>query len=123
MELAARLAATEMARTGVAPAAALGVEAVAARVSFEAMRDRALTYFAPVAQFPGFARAVAATLAELRLRDVTPLDAQGGPMRDVAELARRFERQLEEAKVADRAALLGLATRAVGQGVLEPLGR
>ena len=125
MELAVRLAATEMARLGVAPAASLGVEAVAARVSFQAMRDRALTYFAPVAQFPGFARALAATLAELRLGGVTPraLDARDGPARDVAELARRFERQLEEAKVADRAALLALAARAVGQGALEPLGR
>ena len=125
MELAVRLAATEMARLGVAPAAALGVEAVAARVSFEAMRDRALTYFAPVAQFPGFARALAATLAELRLGDVAPraLHALDGPGRDVAELARRFERQLEDAKVADRAALLALAARAVAQGALEPLGR
>lgn len=125
MELAVRLAATEMARLGVAPAATLGVEAVAARVSFEAMRDGALTYFAPVAQFPGFARALAATLAELRLGDVTPraLDARDGPGRDVAELARRFERQLEDAKVADRAALLAFAARAVAQGALEPLGR
>jgi len=125
LELAARLAATEMARLGVAPAAALGVEAVAARVSFEATRDGALTYFAPVAQFPGFARALASTLAELRLGEVGPraLDALDGPARDVAELARRFERQLEEAKVADRAALLALAARAVGRGALEPLGR
>ena len=78
MELAARLAATEMALLGVAPAASLGDEALAARVSFEAMRDRALTYFAPVAQFPGFARALAATLAELRLGGVDPGALDGG---------------------------------------------
>src|SRR5881409_3909705 len=50
-QLAVRFAAEEMARLGVAPATALGAEAVAARVSFEALRERALAYFAPVARF------------------------------------------------------------------------
>ncbi len=39
-QLAVRFAAEEMARLGVAPATALGAEAVAARVSFEALRER-----------------------------------------------------------------------------------
>ena len=122
-QLAVRLAAAEMARLGVAPATALGAEAVAARVSFEALRERALGYFAPVARFPGFARALAATLGELRLGGVVPgaLDKLDGPARDVAELARRFEAQLEEGKVADRAALLAIATRALEGDSLEPL--
>ena len=113
-QAAVRLAAPEMARLAVAPASALGVEAVAARVSFEAARDRALGYFAPVARFPGFARALAATLAELRLGQVASgaLDALGGPGRDVAELARRYEGQLEAGKITDRAALFALATGA-----------
>src|SRR5207247_9238574 len=98
-QLAVRLAAAEMARLGVAPATALGAEAVAARVSFEALRERALGYFAPVARFPGFARALAATLGELRLSHVAPgtLETLDGPARDVAELARRFKGQLDEA--------------------------
>src|SRR3989442_8722734 len=114
-QLAVCFAAEEMARLGVAPATALGAEAVAARVSFEALRKHALGYFAPVARFPGFARALAATLGELRLGGVAPgaLDKLDGPARDVAELARRFEAQLEEGKVADRAALLAIATRAL----------
>src|SRR5262245_57957596 len=53
-QLAVRFAAAEMARLGMTPATALGAEAVAARVSFEALRERALAYFAPVARFPGF---------------------------------------------------------------------
>src|SRR5512138_3628243 len=123
MQLAVRLAAPEMARLGVAPATALGAEAVAARVSFEALRDRALGYFTPVARFPGFARALAATLGELRLGRVAPgaLATLEGPARDVAELARRFEGQLEGAKVADRAALLAIATRAAVGGALDLL--
>src|SRR5207247_2073533 len=40
IQLAVRFAAGEMARLAVAPATSLGVEAVAARVSFEAVRDR-----------------------------------------------------------------------------------
>jgi CRISPR/Cas system-associated exonuclease Cas4 (RecB family) len=122
VQLAVRLAAAEMARLGVAPANALGVEAVAARVSFETLRDEALRYFAPVARFPGFAAALAATLTELRRGGVSPgaLAKLDGPARDVAELARRFEAQLEQGKVADRAALLGIATRAV-EG--QPLAR
>src|SRR5437867_7283608 len=124
-QLAVRFAAEEMARLGVAPATALGAEAVAARVSFEALRERALAYFAPVARFPGFARALAATLGELRLGRVASgaLEKLDGPARDVAELARRFERQLEEAKVADRSALLAIATRAAAEGALGPLCR
>jgi len=125
MELAVRLATAELAPLGVAPATALGVEAVAARVTFEALREGALAYFTPVARFPGFARAVAATLGELRLAqvDTGALDGRDGPARDVAELARRFERQLEAAKLADRTHLLILAARAVAQGALEPLAR
>jgi ATP-dependent helicase/nuclease subunit B len=124
-QLAVRFAAAEMARLGVAPATALGTEAVAARVSFEALRERALAYFAPVAQFPGFARVLAATLGELRLGRVAPvaLEALDGPGRDVAELARRFEGQLEGAKVADRAALLAIATRAATGGAVDLLRR
>ena len=124
-QLAVRFAAAEMARLGVAPATALGVEAVAARVSFEALREGALAYFAPVARFSGFARALASTLAELRLGRVAPraLEALDGPARDVGELARRFERQLEGAKVADRAVLLAIATRAAVGGALDLLRR
>ena len=124
-QLAVRFAAAEMARLGVAPATALGAEAVAARVSFEALRDQALAYFAPVARFPGFARALAATLGELRLGHVAhgALETLDGPVRDVAELARRFEGQLDGAKVADRAALLAIATRAATGGALDPLRR
>src|SRR5262245_15150757 len=83
-QAAVRLAAAEMARRAVAPATTLGAEAVAARVSFEAARDRGLAYFAPVARFPGFARALATTLSELRLGQVEAgaLDALGEPGRD-----------------------------------------
>jgi ATP-dependent helicase/nuclease subunit B len=124
-QVAVRFAALELAGSALAPASGLGSEAVAARVSFEAARERALGYFEPVARLPGFARALAATLNELRLAGLAPsrLDAFDGPGRDVAELARRYEAELGAGGVADRAALLALATRAAQSGALDALRR
>jgi RecB family exonuclease len=124
-QLAARVAAAEMARRSVAPATPLGATALAARVSFEAVRDGALGYFTPVARFRGFARALGATLGELRTAglDSSRLEPFDAPARDVAELARRFEGQLEAGRIADRAALMGLAAGAVGEGALDSMRR
>src|SRR5262245_1792834 len=128
-QLAMRVAAAELARLGAAPATALGAQAIAARVSFEAAHAGALPYFAPVARLPGFARALAATLAELRLAGAAqPVPRAGsagaaGPAADVAELARRFEAQLDAAGIADRAAVLTVAARAAEAGALGPLGQ
>jgi CRISPR/Cas system-associated exonuclease Cas4 (RecB family) len=123
MQLVVRLAAAEMARLGVAPATALGAEAVAARTSFEALRERSLQYFEPVARFPGFARALAATLGELRRGGVGPgaLGPLGVSARDVEELARRFEEQLDAGNLADRAALLAMAARTHAAGAHDSL--
>jgi len=124
-QLAVRCAAADMATRGVAPTTALGAEALAARVTFEAVRDTALPYFAPVARFPGFAGALAATIAELRLARVgaATLAKADGAARDVGELLRRFESQLDDAKLADRTALLQLAAHAVGNDALDSLRR
>src|SRR5688572_6608025 len=69
-QLAARLAAPILAGQGLAPVTYLGSEAVAARAAFDAQRDAALQYFAPVAKTPGFPRALARTLQELRMAEV-----------------------------------------------------
>ncbi len=69
-QLAARVAANELAARGGAPASGLGHEAVAARAAFEAAHDEALEYFAPVSSTPGFPKALARTLLELRLAGV-----------------------------------------------------
>jgi hypothetical protein len=125
LQLAFRFAAADMARLGLAPATTLGAQAVAARVGFEALREGTLAYFAPVARFPGFARALSGTLHELRLGGVSAdmMRADHGPASDVAALARRFEERLETAKLADRAALLDLAARAARAGVLDSMRR
>src|SRR2546425_392506 len=124
-QLAVRFAAEEMARLGVAPATALGAEAIAARVSFEAVQEATLRYFAPVARFPGFPRALASTLGELRLAGVNPRDLArlGDAGRDVAELLQRFEEQLRLGGVSDASDLLRIATRSAEDDIVEPILR
>ena len=117
-QLAARLAASLLARDRVAPTTALGMQAVAARALFDATSDGSLTYFAPVASMPGFPRALARTLEELALAGVSaatlrPLTPVG---QDLAGLFERFEEQFEAAATVDRAAFLRTATRAAAEG-------
>lgn len=110
LQLAAALAAPGLAAAGLAPASTLGAEALAARVAFEARRDDAIPRLAPVAGYPGFSRALARTLEELRLAGVSPDALAHRPdTRDVGILLQRFQAALDDAKLADRARLLRLA--------------
>src|ERR1700683_3250859 len=63
------LAAETLADAGLAPADGLAAEAVAARAVFRLAPSGALTHFAPVLNLPGFSRALARTLLELRWND------------------------------------------------------
>ena len=106
-QLAARLAAPVLATRAMAPATYLGSEAVAARAAFDARREGELTYFGPVSDLPGFPRALARTLQELRLGQLgsEPLRHLrfGGP--DLAVLLDRFADQFAAASATDRATL------------------
>ena len=112
-QLAARLAAPVLADARLAPATYLGSEAVAARATFEAQRDGSLNYFGPVASTPGFPRALARTLQELRLAHVPSSSISVLPLggSDLAVLLERFEQQFSEASATDRATLFSAATR------------
>lgn len=114
-QLAARLAAPVLAAQGRAPVTFLGSEAVAARATFEAQRDDELQYFAPVARTPGFPRALARTLQELRLAGVHAGRLNGLPLggADLAVLLDRFDRQFAGAGATDRATLFDAATSAL----------
>ena len=67
--LAARYAAPVLARAGLVPVSGFALTAVAARAVHLLLTERALSYFAPVAERPGFPTAVARTLEELRMND------------------------------------------------------
>jgi CRISPR/Cas system-associated exonuclease Cas4 (RecB family) len=114
-QLAARLAALELAAREQAPTTALGHEAVATRAAFEARSKGALEYFSPVAGTPGFPKALARTLLDLRLAAV-PGGALAGLPRsgsDLAALLDRVDRLLNEAGASDRAALFEMAAKAL----------
>jgi ATP-dependent helicase/nuclease subunit B len=111
-------AATYIAENGLAPAAGLAAEAVAARTVFRMKGDARLAYFEPVFDRPGFPAALAHAIAELRLAGVTvaelrDLDERGAAL---AALLERFEAELREARLLDRAGILAAATAALATG-------
>ena len=123
-QLAARLAAPVLAARGMAPATYLGSEAVAARSVFDARRDGELSYFGPVSDLPGFPRALAKTLQELRLAQLGPRPLEnlpyGGP--DLAILFEKFEGQFSTASATDRATLFEAGGEGVGLTTAPPVG-
>jgi len=112
---AARIAVADLARQRLAPATILGTEATAARSSFEAARRGVLKYFLPVATRPGFSRALAATIAELRMAglDASEVAQLGEAGSDVSELMTEFQEQLANSRAVDHSQLFEIAFRAV----------
>lgn len=117
-QFARELAQPALAESGLAPLSGLGQEAVAARVTFGARSQGSIQYFAPVAGLPGFARALARTLRELRLAGTTPEQLQQGAAagRDLAVLLTAYEAELHERRLVDLAGLLELARDAAERG-------
>jgi ATP-dependent helicase/nuclease subunit B len=117
-QLASELALPRAAGRGLAPLNGLGREALAARVTHRLRTDGKLSYFDPVAAQPGFARALASTLDEVRMQGVSPVElAQAGaPGADLALLASLYAQELEERSLADAAVLFRLASEVADSG-------
>jgi ATP-dependent helicase/nuclease subunit B len=132
-ELAARSAAAYPAEGRRVPGTQAGAEAIAARAVFDALAAEELVYFEPVARMPGFPKALARTLHELRLAGIAgeslAADASGkaalegrgrsGPadgIADMGTLLSRVEAELARSGVDDRAALFRLAAGACRAG-------
>jgi len=116
-QLAAKTAILTLASDGLTSTTWLGTEAVAARVAFDATRDGSLSYFSAVSRTPGFPRALARTLQELRLagvrtRQLTPLPLAGP---DLADLLERIDTSFAAASTADRAELFRAAARTLAR--------
>lgn len=121
-QLAARIAAVDLARAGTAPATRLGVEAVATRAAFEAIERDELDYLRPIARLRTFGRTLAATLHDLRHADVpvarvSRLDSSGP---DLGVLAARYAQQLDQARLVDAPMLYRLAAAAAARDVARP---
>jgi ATP-dependent helicase/nuclease subunit B len=113
--LVAVLAAEPMASAGLAPAAGLALEAVAARTVFRLRGVSELGWFAPVLDLPGFPGALARTLTELRLNAVGAAELRGieGPGAALMLLLEQFARELRNSGLADRAGMIELAVGAL----------
>jgi ATP-dependent helicase/nuclease subunit B len=112
-ELVVDLAAPELLRRELIPVGRFVREALAARVTAEALQRGELTYLASVANFPGFPRALTTTFEELRLNNID-LDrlrecGESGP--DLARLLDAYTRELAERRLADHAMRVSLARR------------
>ncbi|MGE0816438.1 MAG: PD-(D/E)XK nuclease family protein [Vicinamibacterales bacterium] len=110
-ELATKLALPLLAERLVAPASALGTEAMVARASFDAAASGELTYLGPAATLPGFPRAAARTLGELQQAGI-PAGAvtaveRVGP--DLAVLAGRLAGQAARSGATGRADVMATA--------------
>jgi ATP-dependent helicase/nuclease subunit B len=121
VELAARLALTHLARRGTVPATALGSEAVAARVAFQALQEGALHYYRPVVGFPGFPGALTRTLDEVRLARIAPEALEAVAEGDLSRLLRGFADQLDAGRLHDLAGLLQAAAEAARADPAPPL--
>ena len=110
-EFVIQLSAAELNRRGLVPVGRFVREALAARVTAAALEDGRLTYFKPVARFPGFPRALTATFEELRLNAVALEElrvcGESGP--DLALLLEAYCRELRERQMADHATRVELA--------------
>jgi CRISPR/Cas system-associated exonuclease Cas4 (RecB family) len=112
-ELAMKLALPVLARQQRTPGGALGSEAIATRVAFEANAAGELGYFGPVADLPGFPRAATRTLSDLQLAGVardalSALDQAGS---DLAVLLQRADDEASRAGAVTRAELLACAAQ------------
>ena len=128
-ELAARATAIGVLGTERVPGTQAAAEAIAARAVFDATAAGELGYFAPVAKMPGFPKALARTIHELRLAGVSA-DRDLGARRiggstatsrhpatlDLGCLLARIETELAHAAIDDRAALFGAAAAAWRSG-------
>jgi hypothetical protein len=121
--LAVDLAEGPLARAGLTPLGGLSAEALVAR-AIHKLKAESIPYFHPVADTPGLARAVARTIAELRLEGVRPeqVAETGAPGRDLARMMALYEEELAERPAADFALLMRYAIAAAREGKHRLLG-
>lgn len=112
-QLAAELAVAHLSRDGRLPVTALGMEALVTRSVHGARQAGELDTFAPVAGLPGFPRALARTLYELRSAGVTAqaLAGVGGGGGDLGRLLDRYEDELASWSLVDPADVMAEARR------------
>src|SRR5262245_17377163 len=113
-QLAAAIAAPALAARGLIPLSRAGTDAIVARLVHRLRAEGGLGRYDAVSATPGFPRAVAGVIAELRVARV-PSDAVGSVALDLVPLIAAYEAELAEAGLADWPDVLMLATEAAGR--------
>lgn len=118
IQAAEELARPAMMEQHLGPLSRLGAEALSARVVHKLHDSGKLKYFSPVAKLPGFARALALTLSDLRLSHMVPesLDAQQAVTGELRLLLAEYQCELEERRLADLPLMLSLAVEFAQSG-------
>lgn len=113
-DLVMELAVPGLNRRALVPVGRFVREALAARVTAEAMGRGALEYLGPVASFPGFPRALTDTFEELRLNSMGAdrLRECGRSGADLARLLEAYAAELTARRFADHALRVVLALEA-----------
>lgn len=112
--LARELALPELARDGRVPLSGLAVEALVSRVVHELGRSHALGRYAELAERPGFVRALAKTIDELRLARIEP-EVLVPHAPELASVLDGYRQALHAQLLADRTHVLDAAQRALEQ--------
>jgi RecB family exonuclease len=117
-DLVLTLGSGPMNERGLAPVRRVAREALASLITEQAVKSGKLEYLRSVTKFPGFAGALARTLEDLRLNEITPQQlrsiTRSGP--DLALLLEMYEHELEQRRFADHALRVQLSAEAVRNG-------
>ena len=110
-QFASSLARPALTANNTVPLGALGVQAVANRAIYKLSEAGALGRYAKLINGPGFARAIANTITELRLEQIEP-DALARVAPDLRNLLQAYEGELADHGFADWPGVLRLAAAA-----------
>src|SRR6266542_1251560 len=115
---ALHLAMGHLARSGLAPTSPLTHDAVLARAVHDRLSRGELQTLATIAGFPGFRRALGATLQEVRLNspEVAGWTAHRAEVEDLQSLDASFAEALTDNGVADRSVIFDYAVAGVAAG-------
>ena len=112
-QLAFAVAAPILAAHGLTPLSRIGVGALIARLVHRMNAEGRLSRYRSVVTTPGFPRAVAGVIAELRLARIS-LEAIGASAPDLKPLIDAYEVELKEDGLTDWPGVLALASEAAG---------
>jgi ATP-dependent helicase/nuclease subunit B len=114
-QLAIEAATKRLSADGKTILAGVAVDALAARAVYACRERGELRWFESVARTPGFFRALASTLTELRLNriEMEPLRKSGTSGEDLAALLKEFDSNLDQTGIADLAAIYRTAVDAI----------